>query len=197
MIDDPQTIAAVMTTGAERLPRLLWREISSTTYRAEPNTRAYSVLQVTPPGGRWFTRYHERLDAVGTTIAASQTLEAGKARAEDHYAGRLGFHGQQPDPEADMLVRAAATAQEMFGDDELERWAAIPKCESCGEAEQEHRGQHAGLCGDCFGRSLSDVIKEATGDHICGHPIYEGGRLVAICVQPHGIEHEHGIYILE
>lgn len=65
MTDDPQTIAAVMTAGAERLP-------SRGPVRAMPN------------GGH--------------------------------------LHGQQPDPHVDMLVRAAAIAQEMFGDDELERW---------------------------------------------------------------------------
>lgn len=66
MIDDPNTIAAVMTAGAERLPR--------------------GPVRVLPQPGS--------------------------------------IHGgEQPDPTARLLVQTAALAQEMFGDDELERWA--------------------------------------------------------------------------
>lgn len=64
-------------------------------------------------------------------------------------------------------------------------------CEQCGEAEQEVRSTHAGLCGDCYGQTVSDTLREATGDHLCCQPLFAGGRLVAICAQPHGIEHAH------
>lgn len=67
-------------------------------------------------------------------------------------------------------------------------------CESCGEAEVEVRSTYAGLCGDCYGASVSQVLLETTGDHICGHPIFHDGRLVAICFEPHGSEHTHGTY---
>lgn len=54
-------------------------------------------------------------------------------------------------------------------------------CESCGEAPQEVRSTHAGLCGDCYGASISEAVREMTGDHICGHPLYHGGKVFAIC----------------
>lgn len=28
----------------------------------------------------------------------------------------------------------------------------------------------------------------------CGHPIFENGKLVAVCVEPCGTEHMHGAY---
>lgn len=69
-----------------------------------------------------------------------------------------------------------------------------PMCESCGEAEVEVRSTHAGLCGDCYGASISEVVRDAVGDHICGHPLFLDGKVAAICFEPHGSEHEHGIY---
>lgn len=65
-------------------------------------------------------------------------------------------------------------------------------CESCGEVPQEVRSAHAGLCGDCYGASISEAVREMTGDHICGHPLYHGGKVFAICCLPHGQEHDHG-----
>jgi len=66
-------------------------------------------------------------------------------------------------------------------------------CETCGEAEQEVHTEHAGLCGDCFGASLAQVIEEATGDRFCGHPYYLDGKVVGLCLQMSGTEHVHGV----
>lgn len=66
-------------------------------------------------------------------------------------------------------------------------------CESCGEAEQEISTAEAGLCGDCFGRAVSESLSESGlfDRRICGHPLFHAGRMAAICVLPHGEEHEH------
>lgn len=68
-----------------------------------------------------------------------------------------------------------------------------PYCETCGESEQEVTSTHAGLCGDCYGASIAQIVHEATGDRICGHPLYVAGRVVAVCTVPHGTEHAHGV----
>lgn len=80
MTDDPQTIAAVMTVGAKRLP-------------------SRGPIRAMPAGG----------------IIA----------------------GEQPDPAARLLVQAAALAQEMFGDDDLERWATEPRAGRDPDATKE------------------------------------------------------------
>jgi len=86
--------------------------------------------------------------------------------------------------------------QQMDNVIEAVRRMAAPErlwCESCGEAEQEVHSAHAGLCGDCYGKTISEVVHNYIGDHICGHPLFTNGRLVAICALPFGAEHEHGV----
>lgn len=36
---------------------------------------------------------------------------------------RQAHYGEQPDPEVRAMIRAAALASEIYGDDEMERWA--------------------------------------------------------------------------
>jgi hypothetical protein len=64
-------------------------------------------------------------------------------------------------------------------------------CEECGEQEQEIRLDYAGLCGDCFGRGVSEALVDYLGYKPCGRPLWHDGELRAICIEKHGDEHEH------
>lgn len=68
-----------------------------------------------------------------------------------------------------------------------------PMCETCGEAPMEVSSLHAGLCGECYGATLRDVVADAIGDRICGHPLFVGGKMVAVCCVPFGQPHAHGV----
>lgn len=68
----------------------------------------------------------------------------------------------------------------------------ILMCETCGEAEQEVHLADAGLCGDCFAVAFREHNKGFFWSDPCGHPYFDSGtNMVAVCLKPHGTEHDH------
>jgi hypothetical protein len=65
-------------------------------------------------------------------------------------------------------------------------------CESCGEAEQEVSTSEAGLCGDCFAATISEMLEGLLPRQVCGHPYWNNGKIVAVCMYERGTEHAHG-----
>jgi hypothetical protein len=63
-------------------------------------------------------------------------------------------------------------------------------CEQCGEVPQEIQMQEAGLCLDCFGSTLSEILSEHLTYKPCGRVLMVG-ELRAICIEPWGSEHDH------
>lgn len=64
------------------------------------------------------------------------------------------------------------------------------KCEQCGEQPQEISLAHAGLCFDCAGDAFSEILTEDLGYKPCG-TIVTLGRSLCICIEKHGVEHDH------
>lgn len=64
-------------------------------------------------------------------------------------------------------------------------------CETCGEQVQEVSLVEIGLCGDCAGEVFTKTLEKTLGYLPCGRPIFKADKMVLICVQPYGTEHDH------
>jgi hypothetical protein len=64
-------------------------------------------------------------------------------------------------------------------------------CELCGEQLAEISTDHVGMCGDCFGREVSETLISAGIGHYCCRPLFRAGVISAVCMHPYGTEHEH------
>lgn len=66
-----------------------------------------------------------------------------------------------------------------------------PNCEVCGESPVEVSTDHVGMCGDCFGRNVTEALQKAGIGHYCARPLFVAGKLAAVCMEAHGAEHAH------
>lgn len=64
-------------------------------------------------------------------------------------------------------------------------------CEQCGEVGADVTLKYANLCNACAIGTLRNEFSNVFPYHICGQPVFNNGKLIAVCVVKYGVEHCH------
>lgn len=84
------------------------------------------------------------------------------------------------------FVLAAASVRNRFEEFTMDK----PICEMCGENEATLKLAECAACDDCFAQEVRAALKPLLGRTCCCNPVWCGDSL-AICLEPHGVEHSH------